>query len=207
MSREVYRLYHAIHRAQVRVLSSRALGLLLAEYVRMSNRRLVTFLVVGLTALIVGSGCATETGDEENGGENSTAATETDNSVQVSADTDSLDTQGSGTNCACPAGKVYQNGLCYTPCAGGYTGEGPVCWQNCAAGFTDTGWFCQRNSKVIGADTSRCPWYNKCGVNSDCNKCPAGYANDGCTCRLDAYIYAQPSYGRGAGTTPTCTAY
>jgi hypothetical protein len=41
----------------------------------------------------------------------------------------------------------------------------------------------------------------------DCNRCPAGYINDGCTCRIDAYIYAQPSYGRGAGTTPTCTTH
>lgn len=132
---------------------------------------------------------------------------EIDESSEVPALESSIDTQATGQTCACPAGKEYQNGLCYTPCAAGWNGEGPVCWQACASGFTDTGWFCQRDSKIISANTSKCPWYNKCGLGSSCSKCPDGYTNDGCTCRRDAYIYAQPSYGRGAGTTPTCSTY
>jgi hypothetical protein len=112
-----------------------------------------------------------------------------------------------GMNCSCPAGQQFQNGLCYPACQAGWSGEGPVCWQPCVAGFTDTGWFCQRNSHVTSANTSKCPWYNKCGLGSSCSKCPSGYKNDGCTCRRDAYIYAQPSYGRGAGTTPSCSTY
>jgi len=124
---------------------------------------------------------------------------------------DEMPTVESGTvstesgSCSCPAGMTNEDGLCYTPCTGGYKGVGPVCWQTCASDFTDTGAFCQRDSKVIKANTSSCPWYNKCGLGSSCSKCPSGYSNDGCTCRRDAYIYAKKSYGRGAGVAPVCT--
>jgi len=33
--------------------------------------------------------------------------------------------------------------------------------------------------------------------------CPAGFQNDGCTCRIDAWIFAKESFGRGVGTIPT----
>lgn len=152
--------------------------------------RIVDVLVVSAFFSVVG--CAVAPDDDES---------------MPTVAADAIDTNATGTNCACPAGQEFQNGLCYPRCAAGYTGQGPVCWQTCASGFTDTGFFCHRDAKVVSADTSRCPWYNKCGWNSDCNRCPSGYINDGCTCRIDAYIYAQPSYGRGAGTTPTCTTY
>jgi hypothetical protein len=157
--------------------------------------RIVSAFVVSASLLFVGAGCAVAPEDDEGDGE---APAVVEGSVETNA---------AGMSCVCPAGQQFQNGLCYPACAAGYTGEGPVCWQNCASGFTDTGFFCHRDSRVIGADTSRCPWYNKCGWSSDCNRCPAGYINDGCTCRIDAYIYAQPSYGRGAGTTPSCSTY
>jgi hypothetical protein len=159
------------------------------DNVAMSIRALT---IAAVSSLLLVVGCAAEAPAEDDG---ETPAVETD----------TVDTEASGVSCACPAGKEYQNGLCYSKCAAGWSGEGPVCWQNCASGFTDTGFFCHRDSKVISADTSSCPWYNKCGVGSSCNKCPSGYSNDGCTCRVDAYIYAQPSYARGAGTTMSCS--
>jgi len=163
----------------------------------MSTRALT---LVALSSLLLAVGCAATT--PEDGEESS--ATEA-SSVVPAVETDTVGTEATGRTCTCAAGQEYQAGLCYSKCAPGYNGEGPVCWQTCIAGFTDTGFFCHRDSKIIGADTSSCPWYNKCGVDSDCNKCPAGYSNDGCTCRRDAYIYAQPSYGRGVGTTPSCS--
>ncbi len=162
----------------------------------MSTRFFSTFAAV--SSLLLAVGCAADPGDDAE----SVSAAEV-----PSVAMDGVETEATGQTCACPAGTEYQAGLCYTKCASGWVGEGPVCWKPCAAGFTDTGFFCHRDSKIIGADTSSCPWYNKCGVGSDCNKCPSGYANDGCTCRVDAYIYAQESYGRGVGTTPTCTTY
>jgi hypothetical protein len=122
-------------------------------------------------------------------------------------ETGEMTTESNGFSCSCPSGQELSGGLCYPKCASGWSGEGPVCWQTCASGFTDTGWFCQRNSKIISADNSKCPWYDKCGLTfkKGCSTCPAGYTNDGCTCRIDAYIYAQPSYGRGAGTTLSCS--
>lgn len=160
--------------------------------------------VAGLLALAVG--CAAADGSDDPSA-STLEGSDSEAREMPTVETDTIAPQATGNNCVCPAGEEYQAGLCYPRCAAGYRGEGPVCWRNCESGFTDTGWFCQRNSKIISADTSACPWYNKCGVDSDCNKCPAGYKNDGCTCRIDAYIYAQPSYGRGAGTTPSCTTY
>jgi hypothetical protein len=122
---------------------------------------------------------------------------------------DNVDTESTGQTCECPAGKEYQAGLCYPTCNSGYHGVGPVCWATCASGFTDTGAFCHRDTSIVSASTSHCPWYDKCGVGlkKGCSTCPSGYSNDGCTCRRDAYIYAKPSYGRGAGTTPSCTTH
>jgi hypothetical protein len=33
----------------------------------------------------------------------------------------------------CPAGTVYEDGLCYKACESGYSGVGPVCWGQCPA--------------------------------------------------------------------------
>jgi len=173
----------------------------------MSTRIAITLAVA---SLFVAVGCAT--GEDIDEPESTEAASEP--SEETSADTAEmpelqlgLEEKATGYSCGCPAGQQMQAGLCYPTCAAGYTGEGPVCWQTCASGFTDTGFFCHRNSHVTSANTKSCPWYNKCGLGSSCSKCPAGYKNDGCTCRRDAYIYAQPSYGRGAGTVPSCGEY
>jgi len=169
----------------------------------MSTSRLLTTLAAVSTTMLLAVGCAA--GPVE--GEEGPSSTEPSSEEMPKVETNTVDTEATGRVCSCPAGQEYQNGLCYTACKSGWSGEGPVCWKPCATGFTDTGWFCQRDSKIISADTSSCPWYNKCGLGSSCSKCPSGYVNDGCTCRRDAYIYAQESYTRGAGTTPTCTTY
>lgn len=163
----------------------------------MSIRIISTLATV--TSLLALVGCATgEDGSEEE----STESSENAEMPQVETN---VETKASGFSCSCAPDEELDGGLCYPKCAAGYTGDGPVCWQTCASGFTDTGFFCHRDSKIIKANTSSCPWYNKCGLGSSCSKCPAGYSNDGCTCRIDAYIYAQPSYGRGVGKTLSCT--
>src|SRR5262249_21910010 len=57
-----------------------------------------------------------------------------------------------------------------------------------------------------GPDNSACPWYDRCGVTfaRGCSWCPPGYANDACTCRRDASIFAKPNYWRGGGTALPC---
>ena len=160
----------------------------------MTIRIITTLAAVGLLV-----GCATGETEE------STESSETTEASEMPAVETGMKTESNGFTCGCAAGEELSGGLCYPKCASGYSGEGPVCWQTCASGFYDTGWFCQRDSKIISSDHSKCPWYNKCGLGSSCSKCPAGYSNDGCTCRIDAYIYAQPSYGRGAGKALSCT--
>jgi len=166
--------------------------------------RFIRALVAVSTTLSFAAGCAAGPLDCE---ERSSEGARGDGAGEPmpAVRTDTVATEASGMTCTCLAGKEFQNGLCYPACASGWHGEGPVCWKPCASGFTDTGWFCHRDAKIISADTSKCPWYDKCGLGSSCSKCPAGYENDGCTCRRDAYIYAQESYGRGAGTTPSCS--
>jgi hypothetical protein len=58
----------------------------------------------------------------------------------------------------------------------------------------------------MNADTNACPWYDKCGLTlaKGCSKCPAGYTNDGCTCRKDVHIFAKKSEGRGIGSPMSC---
>jgi hypothetical protein len=57
----------------------------------------------------------------------------------------------------CPPGQDYDAGLCYPSCEPGYNGVGPVCWA-------DT------QSRGIGVPVGLEP-------------CPAGWSNDGLTCR------------------------
>jgi hypothetical protein len=113
--------------------------------------------------------------------------------------------RGAGTVPSDCGGQQNDAGLCYPYCAGGYTGVGPVCWGSCPAGYRDDGATCFRDAEIISANTSSCPWYDVCGVTfaQGCSSCPGGYVNDGCTCRRDAHTVAKPSYGRGAGTTPS----
>lgn len=158
----------------------------------------VVAVSLALVTFATATGCAVAPQDGTDDGTS-------DPSALPGVDEGSVTTEATGRTCVCGPGQEYQNGLCYTTCKAGWSGEGPVCWKACASGFKDTGWFCQRDSSIVSADTSSCPWYNKCGLGDDCSKCPAGYSNDGCTCRRDAYIYAQESYGRGVGVAPTCT--
>jgi hypothetical protein len=179
--------------------------------------RLSSLVVALSTSVFVMVGCAVAPADESApaasvANENADSegadeeAAEGDEAMPM-VEASNVGLSATGMNCACPAGQQYQNGLCYPACAAGWSGEGPVCWKPCASGFTDTGWFCNRSGSIIKANTSSCPWYNKCGLGSSCSKCPSGYAKDGCTCRRDPYIYAQESYGRGAGTAPSCSSY
>lgn len=98
--------------------------------------------------------------------------------------------------------------LCYPWCKAGYDGVGPVCWEICPPDAHDDGAFCRRDAKIISSNNNACPWYDKCGLTfaKGCSKCPTGYINDGCTCRIDAQIWAKKSYGRGAGTPMQCPA-
>lgn len=169
----------------------------------------IAALAFATVSLVLATGCAAQAEGDEIANASDAHEGETEDTAQAlpEVEANGVDTQATGQSCTCPTGYEYQAGLCYPRCATGYSGEGPVCWEKCKSTFTDTGFFCHRNSKIISADTSKCPWYNKCGLGSSCSKCPAGYSNDGCTCRIDAYIYAQPSYGRGAGIAPTCSTF
>lgn len=57
----------------------------------------------------------------------------------------------------CPPGHDYDAGLCYPACEAGFNGIGPVCWAQ---------------TKSIGV-----------GVPVGLEPCPAGWTNDGLTCR------------------------
>lgn len=163
------------------------------------STRIIASLAAVTTSLLMIAGCAT--GTEEDGTEDSSSE-----NVATKAETDKAETDSVGVFCSCPAGQdMSSDGLCYPKCAAGYTGAGPVCWQTCAAGFTDTGAFCDRAGSIVSANNSSCHWYDKCGLTFDkgCSTCPSGYSNDGCTCRIDPYIYAKNSYGRGAGSAPS----
>jgi hypothetical protein len=173
--------------------------------------RLCSTLLALSTSLFVVVGCAAPADEDDvivaatAAGAESDADPSADDDALPSVETDTVNARATGMACVCPAGQQFQNGLCYPACAAGWNGEGPACWKPCASGFRDDGWFCHRGGSIISANTSACPWYNKCGLGSSCSKCPSGYTKDGCTCRRDPYIYAQESYGRGAGTTPSCS--
>ena len=48
----------------------------------------------------------------------------------------------------CPAGQIYDAGLCYKGCNNGYSGVGPVCWANGPNGWVDCGMGAAKTSKV-----------------------------------------------------------
>jgi len=48
----------------------------------------------------------------------------------------------------CPAGQVYDAGLCYKGCNSGYSGVGPVCWANGPSGWVNCGMGAAKTSKV-----------------------------------------------------------
>ena len=86
----------------------------------MSLRTLSALAFVS-TSLLLGVGCAADPGDLEAGDHETEAdANEAEGAELPKVQTDAVDTQASGQSCVCPAGKVYQAGLCYTPCAAGW---------------------------------------------------------------------------------------
>lgn len=111
---------------------------------------------------------------------------------------------------SCPsASNPSKSGLlCYPACSAGMVGVGPVCWEECQQTYADEGALCGRSGSIHSADNSACPWFDKCGLVSakGCSKCAAadGVHNDGCTCRVDASVYAKKSYGRSAGVPLGC---
>lgn len=132
--------------------------------------------------------------------------------------------RGAGTGLVCGANQQAQGGLCYPRCAPGYYGLGPVCWAHCKAGYADHGATCFRHifdfygkqtyGRGAGGPVTTCPagmerngalCYPRCAAGFVGNgpvcfqRCPTGYTDDGVSCRLNAHIFAKPSYGRGAG--------
>ncbi|AKJ01230.1 Arabinogalactan endo-1,4-beta-galactosidase [Archangium gephyra] len=135
---------------------------------------------------------------------------------------------------ACPTGQQYDAGLCYPNCKAGYTGVGPVCWQSCPSGYPDFGVGCSKPASYgrgggytwwASDGISDSGMFNRCqsanGGAGTCEKigaivypkckpgfhqvgccvcspdCPSGLIDSGATCTKN-------SYGRGAGTLPTC---
>jgi hypothetical protein len=122
----------------------------------------------------------------------------------------------------CGNGAEKDAALCYPRCLEGFHGVGPICWGTCPAGYSDDGGTCRRDPSISvkksywrgvgavfscgdGCEYDAGLWYKKCdagfhGVGPVCwGICPAGYSDDGGTCRRDAHIFAKPSFGRGAG--------
>ena len=65
--------------------------------------------------------------------------------------------------------------------------------------------FCRRDVEIRTSDNSGCPWWHICGLTfaSGCSTCPPGFQDDGCFCRIDAWIFAKNTQVRGVGTLPT----
>lgn len=99
----------------------------------------------------------------------------------------------------CPEHSPEQGGLlCYPNCRDGYNGVGPVCWEKCD-NLTAFGFACIDLRKSVRS----CPWYDTCGVfKRSCSNCPSNYTNFGCLC---AHFHMRHSYGRGVGSSMTCS--
>lgn len=48
------------------------------------------------------------------------------------------------TKSTCPDGKVYQDGMCYTPCKSGYYGAATMCIPECPPGYRNDGLYCYK---------------------------------------------------------------
>ena len=115
----------------------------------MMTRSLAAVALAAVALVSFSTGCAVA--PEEADAQGAQEAQDDDDEMKVAVDDDDSVTPKAGMNCSCPAGQVFDNGLCFPACANGYAGVGPVCWQRCASGFSDDGAFCRRNSSVISA--------------------------------------------------------
>jgi hypothetical protein len=142
--------------------------------------------------------------------------------------------RGAGTMLdTCAPGHQRNGALCYPNCSAGYAGAGPVCWESCPSGFRDDGAFCAKPApygrgggygwrlgdwpfnltqaeRRCQADHGRCeqwgwifypacaPGFHAVGCCVCSPDCPAGMTDIGVSC-------AKRSYGRGAGTIPSCS--
>lgn len=105
--------------------------------------------------------------------------------------------------------------VCWASCPAGYKDDGATCRKDVhitakssygrGAGYPlwDEGKCKSQNSQ--GCEKNGLLWYPNCragfkGVGPVCwGTCPAGYKDDGATCRKDAHIFGKSSYGRGVG--------
>ena len=124
----------------------------------------------------------------------------------------------------CREGYTGQGPVCWQDCQEGYTDDGAFCrkphditnrdsyhrdeypWKF-GDGLNDAGMWsrcesdhgsgnCEKDDAVVYA---KCRAGYEAAVNYCWQSCPAGYTNDGATCRRDADIYAKETYGRGVG--------
>ena len=117
----------------------------------------------------------------------------------------------------CKGGFKGAGPVCWQVCPGGYHDDGATCRKDVdiktkrhygrGAGYVL--WkrsACERDH-AQGCEKHGLMWYPKCksgyGAVACCicreARCPAGYKDDGATCRRDAHIFGKKSYGRGVG--------
>jgi hypothetical protein len=91
-----------------------------------------------------------------------------------------------------------------TSCGAGRVNDTGLCYPQCASNYRGVGplcWqFCPAGYNDDGATCRRDPWIY---WNNCSGGCPSDFHNDGCTCRRDGDIFAKSVYGRGAGTVPS----
>jgi hypothetical protein len=101
----------------------------------------------------------------------------------------------------CPADREWRDSMCYKKCNPGEEASMTMCKSACPPGWRTDPLTCWHDVDIRGADTSNCPGDDKCGTGwldwskskpaKGCSVCPAGYHNDGCTCRIDAQATAR----------------
>ncbi len=122
------------------------------------------------------------------------------------------------TTLPCNSNEERKGALCYPKCRSGYTSSALECEGSCPSGYTNDGLTCRLPGNIVAQSiTSRAgdavvrPYpacrsgYTEFGF--DCHSvCPAGYADDGLTCRKDPIVYSKTIYQRGVGSLPACIA-
>lgn len=125
---------------------------------------------------------------------------------------------GDATGLPCNSSEEQKGLLCYPKCRSGYTSSALECEGSCPSGYTNDGLTCRKPGNLIAqrivsraGDAVARP-YPACksgytAFGFDCHSvCPAGYTNDGLTCRKDPFITAKDIYDRGVGSLPGCSA-